>query len=299
MGDYASQLFGMISGVGDSYQEGRRQRIGELNADRNYQQQLNEFDWRQNTDQRDYMRQLNRDQVGDSQWQQSFGADQAYRNRSLGLDEQRLAIAQRAADRRETLPIINSKMGLYDPNTKSWIEGPPAAAGGSMIDNETFDNVSGLRKEVQQLPSYKNFAQAQPIYNSMMETAGRNSKASDLNLVYGLGKIMDPNSVVREGEMVMVKNTASLPDWLQGAIAQLNGGAALTPETRQAIMTEAYGRTKGYSDAFSQDVGQYRDIAKRYGINEADVLPPLGGVQEWKQPDWNDLGGGVRMRQVR
>jgi hypothetical protein len=103
-----------------------------------------------------------------------------------------------------------------------------------------------VRKEVMRLPSYQNYSSAMPIYRSMLETSGRDSKASDLNLVYGLGKILDPNSVVREGELVMAKNTASLPDFLVGAINSLNGGAALTPETRQAILKEAYGRMQSY-----------------------------------------------------
>ena len=144
-----------------------------------------------------------------------------------------------------------------------------------------FDDVSSVRKEIHQLPSYKNMAQALPIYRSMAETAGRSTKASDLNLVYGLGKIMDPTSVVREGEMVMVKNTASLPDWLQGAIASLNGGAALTPETRQAIMNEAYGRVQGYDQAFQQDASMYTGIAERNRMNLADILPDFGKYQPW------------------
>jgi hypothetical protein len=126
------------------------------------------------------------------------------------------------------------------------------------------------------LPSYKNIAQAAPIYKSMVETAGTNSKASDLNLVYGLGKIMDPNSVVREGEMVMVKNTASLPDWLVGAANSLNGGAALTPETRAAILKEAHNRITSYKTMYDQDATHYRGIATRNRANPQDVVPDFG-----------------------
>jgi hypothetical protein len=168
---------------------------------------------------------------------------------------------------------------LYNETTGDFRDAPPPVPGSVP---PKFDDISSLRKEIHQLPSYKNVAQALPIYRSMAETAGRNSKASDLNLVYGLGKIMDPTSVVREGEMVMVKNTASLPDWLQGAIASLNGGAALTPETRQAIMTEAYGRIQGYDSAFKQDVGQYQGIVERNKFNPADVIPDFGGYEPWK-----------------
>ncbi|MBX4901662.1 hypothetical protein HJA83_09980 [Rhizobium bangladeshense] len=177
---------------------------------------------------------------------------------------------------------------LYNQTTGEFRDAPPPAPGSVQ---PKFDDVSSLRKEIQQLPSYKNLSQALPIYRSMAETAGRNSKASDLNLVYGLGKIMDPTSVVREGEMVMVKNTASLPDWFQGAIASLNGGAALTPETREAIMKEAFGRVQGYDQPFKQDASQYSGIVERNKFNPADVIPDLGTYQPWNpNPDKTPAG---------
>ncbi|WP_168338812.1 phage tail tip lysozyme [Rhizobium leguminosarum] len=142
------------------------------------------------------------------------------------------------------------------------------------------EDVSNLRKEIQGLPTYKSYQQALPPYQSMVDTAKTDSKASDLNLVYGLGKIMDPNSVVREGEMVMVNNTSSLPDWLQGAINSVNGGSRLEPATRTAILNEARSRMTAYRGALDNDISQYRGIIGRRGMNEADVLPTLGDIPE-------------------
>lgn len=155
----------------------------------------------------------------------------------------------------------------------------------------SFDDTQKVRHEVTQLPSYKNLAQAAPIYRSMVDTANSNSKASDLNLVYGLGKIMDPNSVVREGEMVMVKNTASLPDWLVGAANSLNGGAALTPETREAILKEAHNRVTSYKSLFDQDASMYRGIAQRNRMNELDVIPDFGEFKPWARPATKTMNG--------
>jgi hypothetical protein len=149
---------------------------------------------------------------------------------------------------------------------------------GSSVD---FKDISTLRKEAQDTPQVKNYMAAAPIYRSMVETAGRNSKASDLNMVYGLGKIMDPTSVVREGEMVMVKNTASIPDWLQGAISSLNGGAALTSETRKAIMTEAKSRMGSYANETEQLRKQYEGIAGRNKINMDDIWQSLPALPDY------------------
>jgi soluble lytic murein transglycosylase-like protein len=146
----------------------------------------------------------------------------------------------------------------------------------------SFEDTAKVRGEIRSLPSYKNISEAAPIYKTMVDSAGRNSRASDLNLVYGLGKIFDPGSVVREGEMVMVKNTAGIPDWLVGTINSLNGGAALTPETRKAIMAEAFSRMQSYQQLFDQESGMYRGVAERNRMRPEDVIPQFGPFAPWE-----------------
>jgi hypothetical protein len=141
-----------------------------------------------------------------------------------------------------------------------------------------FKDVSSIRKEIGDLPSFKSFSSVIPVYNSMVKAS--DNKAGDLNLVYGLAKIYDPTSVVREGEQVLVRDTASLPDWLIGNIQSVNGGARLLPATRKAILGEAKTRSESYKDAYEAQLPQYRDMAKRYGMNEADIIPQMGGFEE-------------------
>lgn len=162
-------------------------------------------------------------------------------------------------------PGVDPKVWNAEQSKRATAQGMPGSP----------DDTSKLRQEIQGLPSYKNLKQAEPIYKSMYEAASRNSKAADLNLVYGLGKIMDPGSVVREGEMLMAKNTAGLSETLMGAINSLNGGAALTPDTRIALMKEAKGRFDSYRGAFENDAKQYLGIAERNRINPADVVPEV------------------------
>lgn len=166
----------------------------------------------------------------------------------------------------------------------------------------SFDDTAKMRHEFTQLPSYKNMAQAAPIYQAMYEAAGRDTKAADLNIVYGLGKIMDPTSVVREGELQMANAAQGIQERLNGLIAQINSKGALTPEGRQALMAEAYGRLTSYQQQFDQDAGRYRGITERNRINAADVIPDFGEFKPWTMPakagadGWIERGG-VRIRQ--
>jgi hypothetical protein len=147
------------------------------------------------------------------------------------------------------------------------------------------DTTSKLRNEIQGLPSYKNIAQAAPVYKSMLDAAGRDNRAADVNMIYGMAKIMDPGSVVRESEMTVAQAVATLPQQLQAAIkSQLAESGRLTPEIRAAIMTEARSRIGAYQTMFDQDAGMYRGIAQRGRMNEADVLPSFGPFDEFKPP---------------
>lgn len=147
------------------------------------------------------------------------------------------------------------------------------------------ESTSKLRKEVQDLPSYKNVAQAAPVYKSMLEAAGRDNRAADVNLIYGMAKIMDPGSVVREGEMTIAQAIATLPQQLRATIqSQLTGDGRLSPEVRAAIMQEARGRIGAYQSMFDQDMSMYRGIAQRGRMNEADVIPSFGPFEDYKPP---------------
>lgn len=149
----------------------------------------------------------------------------------------------------------------------------------------TDENAARLRKEVQDLPSYKNLAQAAPVYRSMFDAAGRDTRAADVNLIYGMAKIMDPGSVVRESEMTVAQAIATLPQQLRATVeSQLQGTGRLTPEVRAAIMEEANSRIGAYRTMFDQDMGMYRGIATRGRFNEADVIPSFGEFQRYQPP---------------
>jgi hypothetical protein len=193
-------------------------------------------------------------------------------------------VIYQAPDRESAKPVtVAAGASLVSPDGKPLFTAPDRD---KTVENERKgrEEAQSIRREIQGLASFKNYEQALPIYGAMVEAAPRNTKAADLNLVYGLGKIMDPGSVVREGEMVMVKNTGSLPDWLVGSINSLNGGQALTPETRNAIMTEAFGRMQAYEGALGQETARYRDIVGRAGINPEDVLPRFSTVKPYEMP---------------
>jgi hypothetical protein len=184
--------------------------------------------------------------------------------------------------------------------------------------------VNTIRKEFDELPSSKNIAQARPIYQAMVDAAPRNTRAADLNIVYGIGKIFDPNSVVREGEMILVKDASQLPPQILNLISRINGGAALSQGERQALMAEAHGRMKAYEAEHAKSAERFTGISQRFGIRPEDVVTNYEPTQAWKMPEapvttqgaspgaqplsrgpkpdadgWISFGNGIRVREKK
>jgi hypothetical protein len=118
----------------------------------------------------------------------------------------------------------------------------------------------------------------------MRDAAGRNTKAADLNIVYGLGKIMDPGSVVREGEIAMANNAQGWQEKLNGIIGQINSEGGLTPAGRERLMAEAHSRITAYKQQYDLDAGRYKGITERNRINKDDVIPDFGTFEPWTAP---------------
>lgn len=141
--------------------------------------------------------------------------------------------------------------------------------------------VSEMRKEIQQLPSYKQYTAALPSWQSMVDAAKRPTAASDLNLVYGIAKIMDPTSVVREGEIQMADGTQGVFGRLNGLINGLNGGNKLQADARAALLAEAQSRMNGFKTSMDADMKGYGTVIKHRGMNPEDVLPNLPDMAPW------------------
>lgn len=143
-----------------------------------------------------------------------------------------------------------------------------------------FGNEQGLRKEFDNLPEVKNYKQALPAYQAVKDAVGRNTTQADINLVYGIAKLYDPNSVVREGEYATVANSPNIPERIKGYAQYLQGGGRLTPKVKQEIMAEANGRLESYQGEVGKARDSYANIARQAGIPPERVLQGAGEFRQ-------------------
>lgn len=130
--------------------------------------------------------------------------------------------------------------------------------------------VEGLRKEFNALPEVKNYKEVLPIMQSVRNAP--DTPAGDIDLIYGVGKVMDPNSVVREGEMGLVIKSGSPAQRLQGYLNYLKGNGRLTPEQRQELLAIMESRTAGLRANYANARKTYETAADRQGLPKDQVF---------------------------
>lgn len=196
------------------------------------------------------------------------GTEQAYNPFALGQDQ-----AFKRTNSPGELLSANTTMRGQNMTDARMRDSNAIAAGGRVTEGE-----DKLRKEFEGLPEVKNYKQAYPSYAGIVDAAKRSSPMSDINIVYGLAKLYDPTSVVREGEYATVANAPNVPERVKGWANYLQGGGKLTEQTKKQILAEAEGRINSYAGEALKARDSYKDIASRNGLNPQNVFAGMGGI---------------------
>ena len=156
-----------------------------------------------------------------------------------------------------------------------WIEpsGKPTAIGGSSGagSRKAF---ADLRKEFNGLDEVKAFKDVSASYRQVRSLASK-AKATpmdDMSLTYSFMKMLDPGSVVREGEFAMVGARLGVPDRIQIALGKLDKGEGLTPGARKAISDAAATIMLQRREAYDAQSRTYRQIAGDLGLNPDQLV---------------------------
>lgn len=116
-------------------------------------------------------------------------------------------------------------------------------------------------------------------YNAMVQASQDPSAKGDLTMVYSFIKALDPESVVREGEIDLVNANRAIPDRIKGYAQRLATGQSLLPQERQDLIEQA--RSLSFTDysRSRNDIKAFRDNAGRLGLEPELYAPdPYQGV---------------------
>ena len=163
---------------------------------------------------------------------------------------------------------------------------------------DTTSGEDSLRKDFYKEASpYISISQA---YRKIEEAAKVPSAAGDVSLIFAFMKILDPGSVVREGEFATAAQAAGIPDQVRAQYNAAVNGQKLAPAQRQDFLNQAKNLARSQQQMFNTQLyPQFQYIAQQRGFDEKKVLTnPFEGLNlSTTQPKPAGRSGPIRQTQ--
>jgi hypothetical protein len=94
----------------------------------------------------------------------------------------------------------------------------------------------------------------------------------DVGGIFGIMKVFDPTSTVREGEQASVQNSGGVPDRIRAAYNQALNGQVLTPQQRADILAVGRAQFGTYEQGYQSRVADFTRMANDYGIDPRNIV---------------------------
>lgn len=132
-----------------------------------------------------------------------------------------------------------------------------------------------VKSKFEGLPHIKAFRDVQASYSVIRGIASKKepTAADDLSLIFSYMKMLDPGSVVREGEFATAQNTAGVPDQVVNAYNKALSGKRLNPTQRDQFTRTAGRIVIERRNQFDSTAQEYRQLAADAGANPDRVAP--------------------------
>jgi hypothetical protein len=190
-------------------------------------------------------------------------------DRNFGLETQKFGntVAQQNIDNQfqaANLGVAQQNLGLRAAEVRN-------NAAGGMTPRQAQQTQLQLRKEFDGLPEVKAFKEIAPVIMSARRAP--DNAAGDIQLAYTVGKILDPNSVVREGELAMaVKAGSPLERLLGSGTYTLGQGGRMTPQIRKELLGMLNERALANRQAYDAARNNYKGYAAEVGLNPQSIV---------------------------
>ena len=143
-------------------------------------------------------------------------------------------------------------------------------------DGKNFTRATTLRNEYSKKAEKisEGTRHAETVMTLLTDPTIAQDPTKQVSLVFAFGKMLDPESVVRESEYALIANARGMFEGLLQKPDQIMTGARLTPQQLQSMQQIARQLYSGSSQRRQDLANYYQDIAKRNRLNVEDVLPP-------------------------
>lgn len=155
--------------------------------------------------------------------------------------------------------------GVFQQNRQGQLVRRTGTAGGDVSAQRM------ARNDFEGLQPVRDFRDTQAAFDSIRTAANDDSGASDMAMVFALNKLLDPGSVVREGEYDRSLDQGGVSARLQGYMTKLQNGEFLTPAVRAQLVNTAQSLYEVRRDQYNNLANRYQDLAREDGLNPIAV----------------------------
>ena len=173
------------------------------------------------------------------------------------------------------------------------------------------ENVLKLSKEYLKSKEVKDYQDLEQTFNKVLVSYDQaysldEPKVADLSMIFAYMKMLDPRSVVREGEQQQARSTSSMFNYLANLYNSLLGEGTLTDTQRKSFRDGAYAfydkqikllelknsKEKTFGQSFGIDSGLYTIQPTKYDITGYNVRIPRNIDYDAyiDKEDENDIG---------
>ena len=189
-------------------------------------------------------------------------------DRQVAREDKRSALEAALAAKHEDAKLRSEDRRLAAENTANLRDLTLGTRNDQFKDSKT----QSMRKEVMGAKPYQSYLTVRGMANSVRMAAKDPSAYGDLSSIYALVKGLDPTSVVREGEIGLMREVSGLKDRLVGTLEKWGGKGPLTGAQMQDIET-VMGRLEQISaDNVRAHAAPTLNQARRMGIAEDELL---------------------------
>lgn len=135
-----------------------------------------------------------------------------------------------------------------------------------------FDQAAKLRAEITK--SASGFDQIVGSFDRI--NASENTGPGDLSLIFNFMKMLDPGSVVREGEFASAENAGGVPEKVRNLFNKLNTGERLTPKQRKSFLSQSKSIFNKSKKRHDQTIKGFVNLASKLDLERDLIVLPRG-----------------------
>ena len=174
-------------------------------------------------------------------------------------------------DAKKQYQVVGDKLYDLSGDTPTLAVDPYASTGG-VDPKEAFNREKDLSSQYLNTDPLKSYQTVRNGYEKLRSSAQLKTGAGDVSMIFAYMKMLDPTSVVREGEFATAQQTAGLPQTVVNLYNQALSGVRLNDQQRAEFLNAADQIYQAASGNLADINQQFSTRAQGWGVTPGNFI---------------------------